>query len=251
MSLPPRAPWQGARQILRYNRSRYFMALAAALAMAASALLAPVPAWLRGLLLAAALLTVAGAALSLLAAHWVYDRSPLHGWAWLAAEVAGPASWLVVHAGLDEASPALRHLYPRSRGAVLDIYDPATMTEPAIRIARAQAPPEPAIRARHDRLPVADGGADLALLFFAAHELRRPAERHALFRELARATAPSGRIVLVEHLRDLPNLLAFGPGALHFHARRSWLASFAEARLRIARERRITPLVRAFFLERA
>ena len=250
MSLPRRTRFQGAAQVLRYNLPRYLAAFAvAALALVAAPLVRE-PRWLPPVLLAVAALLVAGGLASLLATHWVYDRSGLHRWGWLAAQVPASRRWLVVHAGLDEASPALRHLYPQARGAVVDIYDPAAMTEPAIRVARAGARPEAAVRARHDRLPVPDAAADLALLFFSAHELRRPADRAALFQELARALGPGGRIVLVEHLRDLPNLLAYGPGALHFHSRRAWARGFAAARLRVAHEQPITPLVRAFFLER-
>ena len=63
--------------------------------------------------------------------------------------------------------------------------------------------------------------------------------------KLRRRLAPHGRAVLVEHLRDWPNLIAFGPGFLHFLSRRTWLHTIAESRLRIVREFSITPFVTA------
>src|SRR5262249_29621090 len=76
----------------------------------------------------------------------------------------------------------------------------------------------------------------------------RPEHRSALFKELRRCVCPDGVIVLVEHLRDLSNLLAFGPGFLHFHSRRSWVRLISEAGLTIGHELSITPLVQAFAL---
>jgi hypothetical protein len=57
--------------------------------------------------------------------------------------------------------------------------------------------------------------------------------------------------VVVEHLRDLANTLAFGPGALHFLPRREWLRLAAASGLALHDEARLTPFVRAFFLARA
>ena len=81
-------------------------------------------------------------------------------------------------------------------------------------------------------------------------ELRSVAARGALFTELRRVLGPGGRIVIAEHLRDWANFLAFGPGFLHFHSRRTWADCFSRHRFDIHREFSITPFVRVFVLRR-
>jgi hypothetical protein len=84
----------------------------------------------------------------------------------------------------------------------------------------------------------------------SAHELRSDESRCALFAELRRVLGPAGRVVIAEHLRDWANLLAFGPGFLHFHSRRAWLRCFSRHRFDVHREFSITPFVRVFVLRR-
>jgi len=241
--------FRGALQILRYNLPMYLAAGGAVLAGILCLALLPLPhpvALLAAAGLAATALWSAG---SLLASHWIYDRSPLSRWTWLAELLpAPPRRWASLHAGLDETAGALDRLFPAG-GTTLDLFDPEEMTEPSIfRARRLHRSPAPAADFR--ALPFPGGGLDAVFLVFAAHELRRPEARLALFRELARVLAPGGRAVLVEHLRDLPNFLAFGPGFRHFLPRSAWLAAAAGSGLRLVEERRITPFVAIFVCER-
>lgn len=245
-----RLSYQGVLRILRYN-GRFFAfssVLAALLGWAAySKILAP---WASppAALLASA--TFAFMASSLAVSHYIYDRSTLNRWDWLVGRLLErPRAWTSIHAGLDEASPALRRLFPEAAGTVFDVFDPLEMPEPSIAVARRlEAPPEPAKRASIFGLPLADGASDLVVLFFVAHELRRSASRERAFTELARVVAPAGRVLLVEHLRDLMNALAFGPGVFHFLPRREWLRLAATSGLSVEQEVLLTPFVRAFFL---
>nr|WP_218835705.1 class I SAM-dependent methyltransferase [Streptomyces sp. TLI_235] len=185
---------------------------------------------------------------SIAASWWVYDRSELHGFSWLDDLLpAGPGDHLVVSSGLDEASRPLAARWPGHPQRRVDLYDPATMTEGSIRRARRLVPPVPCtVAGRPEQVPAATGSADTVFLVFAAHELRRPAERRALFAESARVLRPGGRLVLVEHLRDAANTAVFGPGAWHFFRRDDWLGAAAGAGLHPVAERRIGGLVTAF-----
>lgn len=242
--------YEGMLQILRYNLPMYAATVAGCLAVALALVLLPLPRPLAAL----AALGVAGALLlsvtSLVASHYIYDRSPLSEWSWIAGLFpAPPRRWASLHAGLDETFGALERLFPEG-GTTLDVYDSHEMTEPSIARARRIAL-TPATPADFRALPFPDASLDAVFLIFAAHELRRPESRLRLFREIARSLAPGGRVVLVEHLRDLPNLLVFGPGFVHFLSRREWLRLARESGLAAQRESRITPFVMILVLEKS
>jgi SAM-dependent methyltransferase len=187
---------------------------------------------------------------SLLVSHYVYDRSHLYQWNWLAAALKkSPGNWANIHAGLDQTSDSLMRLFPGARRRILDIYVPSEMSEPSIERARDHAQPA-AVAEKADpfALPFEDCECDTIFLIFVAHELRRREARLQFFREISRALKPSGSVVLVEHLRDCNNFLAYGPGALHFFSAREWLAVCGRAGFDVTDELGITPFVRCFVL---
>jgi SAM-dependent methyltransferase len=243
-----RRPLQGVGNILRFNWHFY---AAAAAATALLLLLAPYAgAALRpGLLLL--LLGVGWLTLgSVLVSAYVYDFSPLYRLSWLPELALPPGATVVnIHAGFDESSALLRQRLPAARLRVLDFYNPARHTELAIRRARAAYPPFPGTEpVPTTALPLPTAGADLVLLMLAAHEIRREAERTAFLAEVRRSLRPGGRAVVIEHLRDPANFLAYSVGAFHFYSRRSWLRGFRAAGLRREREMKVTPFVSVFIL---
>jgi hypothetical protein len=188
--------------------------------------------------------------LSLLVSHYVYDRSPVARGAWLAGcASSGPRQVAVLHAGQDEASEITRRTLPGARLRSFDFYDAHASRSASLARARALAHSRASATAA-DRLPMDDGALDLALVVFAAHEIRCDDDRAAFLRELARCLTGNGRVLVVEHLRDAWNLLAYGPGAFHFLSRSTWLRSFAAGGLHVLRETTCTPFVRVFELGR-
>jgi SAM-dependent methyltransferase len=173
-------------------------------------------------------------------------------WQWLRDRLrSAPPRWLNIHAGLDESTETLARMYPGSAHAVLDIYDGREMTEASIaRARRIHTDRHPALPAGLGALPFPEATQDAVFLLFAAHEVRRHERRVTLLREAGRVLATEGRIVLVEHLRDWKNFVAFGPGFLHFYSRREWLHAAAEAKLAVEQESCVTPFVRCLVLVR-
>jgi hypothetical protein len=190
---------------------------------------------------------------SLVVSYWVYDLSALRGWKWISQTLKSPpGSWLNLHATIDESTATLQSLFPDSAGRSLDFFDADVMTEPSIRRARRLAhDAQPSEPANFRCLPAGDASQDAAFMLLSAHELRRHEERVALLRDVHRVIAPGGRAIVAEHLRDLANFLAFGPGFVHFHSRRTWLRAFANAGLAVESNFRITPFIAVFVLRRS
>ena len=187
---------------------------------------------------------------SLIASYYIYDYSGMYRWDWLSDLL--PESlhrWIHIHAGFDQSSDDLKRLFPGSQGTVLDFYDSTTMTEPSIRRAR-QARRSESIRSGCTHLPFRESAFEIAFLLFSAHEIRSPEAREQFFCELHRVLKPQGRLLLVEHHRDLPNFLAFGPGFFHFLPRREWMRLARHAGFDVAVSIRKTPFVRAVLMRK-
>ena len=240
----------GAWQIIQYNLRFYLASLAGCLLVAFVLWRVPLPDWLRAVLVGFIALAAGWTVSSVAVSYYIYDRSRLYRFDWAREMVPGPVNrWVNVHAGLDASSLALKRLFPEAQFLVLNIFDTRAMTEPAIKRARRlTGSPVPALEADFRALPVAGGSCDAAFVILAAHELRRARAREAFFAELHRLLAPGGRVLLVEHLRDAANFLAFGPGAFHFLARSDWERAVRGAGLGVCHEARITPFVHALLL---
>jgi SAM-dependent methyltransferase len=242
-------PATGAKRILLYNWPTFAATWGGAIAVAL---------WARRLdrgsalaLVVAAAAAVAWSCTSLLASHFIYDRSELSGGRWLGDLVpTSVREWVAVDAGLD-AEIDLRAAMPGRCLAQLDIFDPRFMRGRSVRRARRLTRRvHPAQAASPIALPLGDGSCDAVTVVFTAHEVRDVTARQAFFTELHRILRPGGRALLVEHLRDAANLLVFGPGFLHFLPRSDWLRVASAAGFRVAAERRVTPWVMALVLEK-
>ena len=251
--LPARQPrgFKGVMQILAFNWTFYaFGALLIVILLALHRRLVIYPV-ARGALYSAVALTAFWMLASVLVSHYVYDRSRLYRWDWIAELFAKrPGHWVNIHAGLDQTTNALEQLFPDPDRRVFDMYNPLSMTEASIKRARRRG----GVTQRTEEidaasLPLSDSECDAAFLIFAAHELREREDRRKLFRELNRSLKADGQVIVVEHMRDWANFLAYGPGAFHFHSRKEWLASWQAIGLVTHEEISITPFVRCFVLK--
>jgi SAM-dependent methyltransferase len=228
----------GVGQVLRFNWPAY----AGAAGLVAMTLVAP-RRWRRPL----AAVAYAGAwfaVASLVTTNVVYDRSEYARWEWPRGLLSRPPRRVaVLHAGLDNVSEHVRRLWPEAEIQVVDFYDPVSMTERAIARARGG-------RRHGDDIADLRPSLDAAFVVLAAHELRSRSDRAVFFNRIGDALATAGRLVLLEHLRDLPNALVYGPGAMHFLPRADYLAAFTDARLTLMEERAMTPFLRLFVLSR-
>jgi hypothetical protein len=248
-----RTRFQGVVQIVRFNWP--FFTVAAGLLLLAFGLgfFVRIPVALRTLVFVPALFGAVWLIASLAVSHYIYDRTHLYEGDWIRKALGrSPPRWATFHAGLDEFSGVIQQAFPKSSGVVADFFDPEEMTERSIVRARNLNSQEAAcLRVDFRSLPMRDGEFDALFVFFAAHELREHESRLAFFRELRRVTrAIGGQMILLEHLRDWPNFLAFGPGFLHFHSRTKWLRALSAAGWRVTTQFHFTPFVRAFVLER-
>jgi SAM-dependent methyltransferase len=250
-----RTPFEGTLNVLYFNWPTYAFAIIICLIALACA-------WAirTNLLLLVCSSFVAGVSLyfmasSLVITHWIYDLSELYNWTWLQDLLpTSPEHIVNLHAGFDETSDALKEMFPTASLSIFDFYDPSIETESSIARARKKSPASIEIQPRAaslDNLDVKDSSADLVLLFLAAHEIRSSVLRDKLFRRVQAALRPDGIAILVEHLRDLPNLLAFGPGALHFFSRQEWIRSTKCGGLAIQNQLTITPFIQVFCLKRS
>ncbi|MCU1311352.1 MAG: Methyltransferase type 11 [Candidatus Angelobacter sp.] len=242
-----RGRFHGVLQILDYNRGFYANTFAAIVALFFS--LRWLPKTLALATAAGCLVTAAWIIASLLVSHFIYDRSSLYELAWIRQRLPqAHINWINIHAGLDETTELLRPLFSDGTGHVFDIYDPKEMTEPSIARARRPAAECAATLADFRALPLPDEYADAVFLIFSVHEIRNDTSRTKLFTEIARSLKPNGTVIVIEHLRDIQNFLAFGPGFLHFHSRRKWLYAFGAAGLQVKEEFSITAFVHVFVL---
>jgi len=245
-----RKPFQGVSNILRFNWHFYMFAFGATAAIAVAGV--GVEDILRYVCIGTAVAIGSSMLVSLLVSFYVYDASGLYRLDWLAAANLGPdGKMLSIHAGFDETTSLLRARYPRALWTVMDFYDPAKHTEISIKRARRSYPPSPDdVRVSTSKLPLSSASVDAIFVLLAAHEIRDEQERFTFFAELHRVLKMGGRIVVLEHLRDRPNALAYTLGVFHFIGERSWLALFDRAGLRIAQRLKPNRFMTCFVLEK-
>ncbi|MCX2741086.1 methyltransferase domain-containing protein [Pontibacter anaerobius] len=243
-----RKPFQGVTNIIRFNWHFYAIALMMVILLMLTATY--LDSSLQPIIYTFCGLVSGSIVLSLLASLYVYDLSGLYRLNWITPQNT-ESQILNIHAGFDETSALLKDKFRNSALEVLDFYDPQKHTEVSIKRARKAYPPfSKTKQVETSDLQLQTCSADKIFVIFSAHEIRNIKERALFFQELARVLKPQGQIYITEHLRDLPNFVAYNIGFCHFYSRGSWLKVFRNANLNIRQEIKLTPFVSTFILDK-
>jgi SAM-dependent methyltransferase len=245
-----RKPFEGIYNIVRFNWHFYALALAAAaLVVFSGILLFPLHTTLFYVISGLILLPLI---VSLVISYYIYDLSELYTLNWMKAlSINEKGMHLNIHAGFDETSHLLKHRFPESTLTVFDFYDPLKHTEVSIKRARKAYPAFPGTQQiTTSKLPLTQEFADVIFLTLAAHEIRNEQERLIFFNELKRILKPNGKIVVTEHLRDLPNFVAYTIGFFHFLPKAAWLKAFRDSSFTIEKQMHTTPFITSFILSK-
>lgn len=244
-----RKPFQGVTNIVRFNWHFYLLAFAAAgVLLFLGYFLNNRFAWMA---LVFAIVIVTVTLISLSVSCYIYDFSSLYNFKWMDSLKAERGNKILnIHAGFDETSALLHQHFTYCELTVMDFYDPEKHTEVSIKRARRAYPPYSGTKPiSTTALPLKDSDTDLIFLIFAAHEIRDIKERAQFFKELQRSLAPNGKVIVTEHLRDVPNFIAYTVGFFHFYGKPSWKKLFKSSGFRVSSEFKCTPFISTFILE--
>ncbi len=186
----------------------------------------------------------------LVVSAYVYDLSGYYKFHWLKDQIGKDekVNQIVnINAGFDETSFIIENKFPGCDLKVFDFYNAKQHTEPAIKRARKVSLVYPGTKQiASNSIPVKDNTVDIVFLLSAAHEIRSHYEKVQFLKECHRLCKRSGKVIIVEHLRDFPNFLAFTVGFTHFFSRAAWKKAFERAGFSSFQETKFTPFMSIF-----
>ena len=247
---PIRKPFQGVSNIIRFNWHFYTLSLLLILSLVGLRIIVAHP--YNFYLSLLAIFIGVSVFFSLLTSFYIYDLSTLYTLSWLDFIQDNLSQEIVtINAGFDETSVLLQRKFQTAHLHVFDFFNPDLHTEVSIKRARKAYPAYPNTQTiETSAIPLQNQTANYIFLILAAHEIRHDIERIHFFKELNRILKPSGKIIVVEHLRDTINFLAYNIGFLHFLSEATWTSTFTKAELSICRQLNVTPFITTFVLEK-
>jgi SAM-dependent methyltransferase len=238
---------QGVLNILSFNRHFYVFGLAVLTVLFASRWLIEWPDTVFWLVIIAFLY---GLLMPLIVSAYVYDFSGFYKFNWLKNLIKddrGAKLIVNINAGFDETSFIIKNKFPHSDLKVFDFYNAKQHTEPAIKRARKVSLVFPNTQQiASSSIPLKDNTVDIVFLLSAVHEIRSHEEKVQFLKECNRLCKPDGKVIMVEHLRDFPNFLAFSVGFTHFFSRSTWKNAFKSAGFSSFQETKFTPFMSIF-----
>lgn len=249
--VPERRKFQGVLNILSFNRHYYVFGFTVLAALFISRLFIGWPDIVFWFLVLA---FVYGLVMPLIVSAYVYDFSGYYNLNWLGQLInanQNPQSIVNINAGFDETSFLIKNRFPHADLKVFDFYNPERHTEQAIKRARKVSLVYPNTQQISSHfIPVKDNSVDVVFLLSAAHEIRSNEEKTLFLKECHRICKSNGRVIMVEHLKDFSNFLAFSVGFTHFFSRSTWKKAFGLAGFSSFHENKFTPFMSVFYCER-
>ncbi|MDF2930810.1 MAG: methyltransferase type 11 [Chryseobacterium sp.] len=191
-----------------------------------------------------------GLVMPLIVSAYVYDFSGYYDFKWLkdcSIDKSNVKQILNINAGFDETSFIVKNNFPNANLKVFDFYDADRHTEPAIIRARKVSLVYPDTQQmQSNSIAMNDDSVDLIFLLSAVHEIRSNEEKIQFLKECYRVCKPKGEIIMVEHLRDFPNFLAFSVGFTHFFSKKVWRNAFKASGFKTFEEVKFTPFMSIF-----
>lgn len=243
-----RKPFQGVKNIVRFNWHFYLIISLIILAVGCSYFFSNES--LQTFLIFLIILILIPLFISLAVSYYVYDATNFYSLKWIDIKnEENSFKILNINAGFDETSDLMKNNFLNSDIQSVDFYDEKKHTEISIKRARKLYPNSPkTITVKTNFLPFENSSVDYIFLIFAAHEIRDEEERIIFFKELNRILKADGKIIVTEHLRDFNNFLAFNIGFLHFLSLKSWHKTFSNSDFQIQTSSKINPFVTTFYL---
>lgn len=242
-----RKKFQGVLNILSFNRHFYFFGIGF---LAFIIISRQIFEWSDILYWVIILAFLYGLIMPLIVSAYVYDFSGYYDFHWLkkcSIDQSKVKQILNINAGFDETSFIINNNFPEADLKVFDFYDAERHTESAIIRARKVSLVYPNTQQMVSHtIAMNNQSADLVFLLSAAHEIRMNEEKIQFLQECRRVCKPDGKVIMVEHLRDFPNFLAFSVGFTHFFSKTVWKNAYKSAGFRSCEEVKFTPFMSIF-----
>ncbi|WP_300570436.1 methyltransferase [Flavobacterium sp.] len=245
-----RTPFQGIKNVIRFNWHFYALALVFVFIALASTLLIS-EAYSKYAYLIAGIIGIT-TSFSLLATYYIYDCSNVYSLDYLEElNITSKDKLVNIHSGFDEFSFTIAQKFNPQIFEVFDFYNREKHTEVSIERARKVSDVFPNTKTiTTSTLPLATQSVNYIFVLFSAHEIRNTEERIVFFQEMEKILQQNGKVIVVEHLRDFNNFMAYTIGFFHFFSKSEWKKTFNASYLSIQKETKITPFVSVFILQK-
>jgi cell fate (sporulation/competence/biofilm development) regulator YmcA (YheA/YmcA/DUF963 family) len=245
-----RKPFQGIKNVVRFNWHFYVLALVFVFIVLASTLfIKDTYNWYAYVIAGMIVITTS---FSLLATYYIYDCSNVYSLDYLEElNITSKDKLVNIHSGFDEFSFTIDNKFKPQNFSVFDFYNREKHTEVSIERARKVSAIFPNTKTiETSTISLTTQSVDFIFVLFSAHEIRNMEERIVFFQQMEKALQESGKIIVVEHLRDFNNFMAYTIGFFHFFSKSEWKKTFSGSHLSIQKEIKITPFVSAFILQK-